>query len=119
MAKDRTPRGIEVGRAAELIRGGEALALDVREPNEWDAGHIPGATHVPMDEVQRRVGELPTDRPVIAVCRSGGRSGRVANKLRSRGFEIENLEGGMLAWQEAGLPIDPAGGRVAEHRAGG
>lgn len=115
MAKDRTPRGIEVGRAAELIRGGEALALDVREPNEWAAGHIPGATHVPKDEIQQRLGEFPTDRPVIAVCRSG----RVANKLRSRGFEIENLEGGMLAWQEAGLPIDPAGGRVAEHRAEG
>lgn len=105
--------GVDVHEAARLRESGEALVLDVREQEEWQAGRIPEATFIPMDEVDRRLGELPRDRRLITVCRSGNRSGRVADDLRAKGYEAENIEGGMQAWHEAGLPIEPPGGRVA------
>lgn len=91
--------------------------VDVRDPNEWEAGRIEGALHIPVDDLAERVGELDRDRPVVAVCRSGNRSGRAAEWLREEGFDAENLEGGMQAWAEAGLPFtaaDGGPGRVAE-----
>ncbi|MEX1164012.1 MAG: rhodanese-like domain-containing protein [Nitriliruptor sp.] len=83
----------------------EVQLLDVREPPEWDAGHIEGAVHVPMGELSSRQGELAQDRTIVAVCRSGNRSGQVSNALRRAGYEVENLEGGMQAWQRDGLPF--------------
>ncbi|MEX1178471.1 MAG: rhodanese-like domain-containing protein [Nitriliruptor sp.] len=79
--------------------------LDVREQDEWDAGHIDGADHVPMGELAARQGELAQDRTIVAVCRSGNRSGQVTNALRRAGYDIENLEGGMQAWAREGLPF--------------
>jgi rhodanese-related sulfurtransferase len=90
--------------------------IDVRELDEWEAGRIEGARHIPMSELGDRLGEIDKDRPLVAVCRSGARSGRVVDVLRSRGYDAENLEGGMQAWEQAGLPFSaPAGGpgRVA------
>lgn len=92
-------------------------ALDVRYPNEWEAGRIPGAPHIPGDDRAERVDELDRDRPVVTVCRSGGRSDRAAQFLREDGFDAENLDGGMQAWADAGLAYragDGAEGRVAE-----
>jgi rhodanese-related sulfurtransferase len=83
----------------------EVQVLDVREPHEWAAGHIEGALHIPMRQLESRVGELATDRRIVAVCRSGARSGRVAAALRAAGYDAANLEGGMQAWEEAGLPF--------------
>lgn len=83
--------------------------VDVRNPDEWDAGHIEGADHVPMDQVRSRQDEIATDRTVVAVCRSGARSGDVAAALRRAGYDAENLEGGLQAWSRAGLPL------VTEH----
>jgi rhodanese-related sulfurtransferase len=94
----------------------EVQLIDVRESDEWDAGRIEGARHIPMGELGARLDELDTDRVVVAVCRSGARSGRVVDALRSRGYHAENLDGGMQAWELAGLPFSaPAGGpgRVA------
>jgi rhodanese-related sulfurtransferase len=90
--------------------------VDVREPDEWRAGHIKGATHIPVRQVRRRLDELATDRMIVTVCRSGRRSGKVARSLRRAGYEAENLDGGMRAWQDAGLPFvaeDGADPRVA------
>ena len=86
-------------------RRDEAFLLDVREPVEWDAGHAPDAHLVPMGELGARQDELPKDQLIIAVCRSGARSAAVVDALTRAGYRAENLEGGMLAWREAGLPM--------------
>lgn len=83
--------------------------LDVREDDEWAAGHVPGAVHIPMGELPARVEELPEEE-LIVVCRSGGRSARASAWLNSTGFDAYNLEGGLAAWQRAGLPLTAEGG---------
>ena len=90
--------------------------IDVREPDEWEAGRIEGARHIPLGELGNRLGEIDRGRPVVAVCRSGSRSGKAADALRARGYDAENLDGGMQAWEQAGLPFsapDGGPGRVA------
>lgn len=88
----------------------EVFLLDVREPLEWDAGHAPGAHHVPMGELGGRQAELPSEQLIVAVCRSGARSAAVVGALIRAGYQAENLEGGMLAWREADLPMVAEGG---------
>jgi rhodanese-related sulfurtransferase len=91
-------------------RLGELQLIDVREPDEWEAGRIEGALHIPLGEINERIGEIDQSRPLVAVCRSGARSGRVAEALRANGYDAENLDGGMQAWELAGLPFStPAG----------
>lgn len=92
-------------------RSDEVVLLDVREPAEWAAGHIEGAVHLPMSELNARQDEIPTDRPIVCVCRSGQRSGKVTQALTRAGYDAENMEGGMLAWAEAGSPIVTDEGR--------
>jgi rhodanese-related sulfurtransferase len=84
--------------------------LDVREQDEWDAGHIEGAQHIPLGELGARLAEVPREQVVLAVCRSGSRSDRAAKGLRLSGFEAENLDGGVAAWTRAGLPLVAKGG---------
>jgi rhodanese-related sulfurtransferase len=90
----------------------ELVAVDVREPSEWDAGHIAGALWIPMGEFADRVSELPHGRLAI-VCRSGARSGVVADWLERSGVDAVNLAGGMQAWHAASLPIEPVDGWIA------
>lgn len=86
------------------------VLLDVREQAEWDAGHIEGAVHIPMTELNTRQGEIPADRPIVCVCRSGQRSAMVTQALVGAGYDAHNLEGGMLAWAESRQPIVTADG---------
>jgi rhodanese-related sulfurtransferase len=91
--------------------------LDVREPNEWEAGHIDGAIHVPLGQLMAGAerGRLDTDRQVIVVCKTGNRSELGALMLQARGYDAQNLEGGTERWVAAGLPIvadDGTQGRV-------
>jgi rhodanese-related sulfurtransferase len=80
--------------------------LDVREPDEWEAGHAPHAVHLPMQEVPVRMSEIPQDQAVVVTCRAGGRSAQVTAYLRAQGFdEVVNLAGGMQAWEAAGRPL--------------
>lgn len=83
----------------------DALVLDVREQFEWDAGHIEGSVHIPMNEIPRRIEELPKDQKVIVVCHLGQRSAHVANFLAQQGYEVENLDGGLEHWSAEGLPL--------------
>lgn len=99
MAVEVTPLGVE-----DLMRSGATL-VDVREPDEWSAGHAPDAHLIPMSQVEARVGEIPADRPAVVVCRSGGRSNAIAQLLSSHGINAVNVAGGMRAWQQAGLPV--------------
>jgi rhodanese-related sulfurtransferase len=87
--------------------------LDVREGIEWLAGHIEGATHIPMNQVPQRIGEIPTDSTVVVVCKSGGRSAAVTDYLRGRGLDAVNLAGGVIAWSAAGRPLVTDSGAAA------
>jgi rhodanese-related sulfurtransferase len=82
-----------------------SVLLDVREQDEWDAGHAPQALHIPLAELPDRVGELPEDVRAIVVCHSGGRSARATAWLTQGGYDAVNLDGGMIAWARAGLPV--------------
>ena len=98
--------------AAERLAAGDADLIDVRERYEWDAGHIEDARHVPVHELAAVAPELDPTRPVVLVCRVGGRSAMATDAFRRAGFEAYNLAGGVLAWERAGLPFD---GLVADH----
>jgi rhodanese-related sulfurtransferase len=105
---DRVP-DIDVAQAQQMLAEGAAL-LDVRRADEWQAGHAPQALHVPLDALQQRVADVPTDRQVVAVCRSGARSARAAAFLRGHGIDVVNLDGGMQAWARSGGDVVGAGG---------
>ncbi|WP_067509590.1 rhodanese-like domain-containing protein [Actinoplanes sp. TFC3] len=91
-----------------------AYLLDVREPDEWAAGHAPGAHHLPMMEVPARIAEIPADTEVVVVCRSGGRSGQVVSYLMGNGWDnVHNLDGGMLGWAAAGRDVVDESGQPA------
>jgi rhodanese-related sulfurtransferase len=88
--------------------------LDVREPDEWAAGHAPDAHHLPMMEVPARMAEVPADTEVVVVCRSGGRSGQVVSYLMGNGWEnVRNLDGGMQSWAAAGRDVISENGQPA------
>ena len=95
---------IDVAAMADRLAEG-AYLLDVRQPDEYADGHVPGAVLVPLGQVGERIDEVPTDRTVYVICRSGARSGRAAEALRSRGVDAVNVAGGMLAWAEGDRPI--------------
>lgn len=103
-------REVGPGEAREAVEAG-AVLLDVREPEEWESGHAPEAVHIPLGELTARVDELPADKDVMVICRSGNRSARAAQWLSTRGGgEVANVAGGMAAWQQLGLPIEAGDG---------
>jgi rhodanese-related sulfurtransferase len=98
--------------AKPLIDDGAQL-VDVRTEDEFTAGHIPGARHVPLPDLRSEAAGLDQARPVVVYCRSGDRSGVAADAFAASGWDAHSIEGGLLAWSEAGLPIEPEGGTVA------
>lgn len=104
----RAGAGVSPLQATLLINREDAIVVDVREPHEYSTGHLPNARHIPTGALEKRLGELEKHRskPVIVVCHSGNRSTSACNALRKGGFEkVYNLSGGMLAWEQAGLPV--------------
>jgi len=98
--------------AAERVAAGRAQLIDVREPYEWEAGRIEGARHVPLQQLAEAAMTLDPARPLVLVCRVGARSAMAADAFRDAGFEADNLGGGVVAWEAAGLPFE---GYVADH----
>jgi rhodanese-related sulfurtransferase len=107
--------GNEVSRdeAQKLIEDG-AQVIDVRTDHEWEVGRIAGASHLPLDELAQRVGEIDKERPVVLYCRGGNRSTMAAAALADAGYDAVKLSEGIVGWAEAGLPVDPDDGYVAE-----
>ena len=105
----------EVSReeAQALLEDGAQL-VDVRAPHEWEAGRISGAVHLPLDELAERAGELDAGRPVVLYCRGGNRSSMATEALAESGYDAAKLTEGIVGWAEAGLPLDPEEGYVAE-----
>jgi rhodanese-related sulfurtransferase len=85
--------------------GDAVVLLDVREHDEWQRGHAPGAQHIPMGDVPARMAEIDTEAQLFVVCHAGGRSQRVAQYLARNGYEPVNVAGGMLAWAGAGRSV--------------
>lgn len=101
------PDTVDVSTVAAIKDQEGVWVLDVREQSEYDEGHIPGVTLIPMGEVPNRLSEIPTDQQVIVTCRSGNRSGQITEYLREQGFtNVHNMEGGILAWQAAGFEVE-------------
>lgn len=99
---------IEPQQAVQTMNHDDAVLLDVREDGEVEKGRISGSVHIPLSKLGARKDELEKHRqgPIIVACRSGNRSGKAAAMLRKEGYEpVYNLKGGMLAWQNAGLPV--------------
>lgn len=110
--------GLEVDAAAlaEMISAGDVEVVDVRRDYEYEAGHIPGARHVEMNDLTANAESLPKDRPVVFYCRSGNRSGMAAEAFGQAGFDAHNVAGGIMAWVDLENPLEPADGTVAEPR---
>jgi rhodanese-related sulfurtransferase len=88
-----------------LSEGEKLLLLDVREPAEYREAHVPGSTLVPLGQLAYKLEELPRDLPIVAVCRSGNRSSVAVSLLQRAGFtQVENLQGGIIAWARSGGP---------------
>lgn len=107
--------GKEVSReeARKLVEGGAQL-IDVRADHEWEAGRIEGATHLPLAELSERAGEIDKERPVVVYCRGGNRSTMAVAALADAGYDAAKMSEGIVGWAEAGLPLAPEGGVVAE-----
>jgi rhodanese-related sulfurtransferase len=111
---ERAPDEIELppARVAEMVESGGAVAIDVREADEWEAGHAPGARHVLLTELHTEAESIDRGRPVIFQCRSGNRSRMAAEAFRASGYDAYNMAGGLSAWAAQGLPLDPSDGQV-------
>ncbi|MBX0330929.1 rhodanese-like domain-containing protein [Oscillochloris sp. ZM17-4] len=91
---------------AKLTAGESLFLLDVRTPEEFTQdGHVAQATLIPLDQLDSRLAELPSDQPIACICRSGNRSTTACNDLLARGYDVTNVTGGMNAWKAAGLPV--------------
>jgi rhodanese-related sulfurtransferase len=102
--------------ARRRFEAGEVQVVDVREDSEWNQSRVPGdVQHIPLGELQQQAAALAKDKPVVFQCRAGSRSLMAAQAFRAAGYEAYSLTGGLLAWDEAGLPLDPPGAGVAEH----
>lgn len=99
---------VDVTEARQRLDNREAMMIDVREPDEWAAGHVAGAKHIPLGDLPTRLEEVPRDQAVLLFCRSGNRSGKATALLQAQGYDqVANVEGGIIAWQSAGLPVTP------------
>ncbi len=93
-------------QATRLINDSGAVLLDVRDGSEFSAGHLPNARNIPVQDLEKRIKELPSGKPVIVVCESGTRAARAAAALRKHGRnDVFCLDGGIRGWQAAGLPV--------------
>ncbi len=107
MGEDYTPQQV-----AELLAGGGVQVIDVRMAHEHEAGHIAGTRLIELSDLPTEADSIDRDTPVIFYCRSGSRSAMATEAFTQAGFDAHNMEGGMVAWEAAGLAMEPADGFV-------
>ena len=100
---------------AAALADGSAQVIDVREPYEREAGHMPGSEHVELQELPSRADSVDRDRPVIFTCRTGSRSLMAAQAFRRAGYDAWSMAGGLEQWVQEGRELEPADGKVAPH----
>ena len=100
---------------SELLAGGEIQLIDVRQPHEHEAGRIAGDRLIELTELAAQAPTIDRDRAVVFYCRTGSRSAMATQAFRGAGFDAHNMAGGLVDWQAAGLPLEPADGYVAAH----
>ena len=105
---DYTPNQV-----ADLLADDQIQLIDVREPDEYEAGRIAGAHLIPMSRLPAEADDLDPEQPVVFYCRTGSRSAMATEAFRHAGFDAHNMTGGLIDWDAAGLPLEPADGRVA------
>jgi len=110
MSDDYTPRQV-----ATMLEQDDIQLIDVRTAPEHEAGHIAGGRWIELTDLPAQAGTIDRDRPVVFYCRSGARSGMATEALRQAGYDAHNMIGGLLEWDAAALPLEPADGRVADH----
>jgi rhodanese-related sulfurtransferase len=106
-------REVSRDEARRLLDAGAQL-VDVRADHEWEAGHIAGASHIPLAELSQRAGEIDKDKPVVLYCRGTNRSSMATAALAAAGYDAVKLSEGIVGWEEEGLPLEPDDGYVAE-----
>lgn len=104
MAEELSPQQVRELAGAQLV--------DVRTQEEREAAHIPGTAHIPLERLEESAAELDRDRPLVLYCRSGDRSAMAAEAFSASGWDATSLQGGILAWADSGLPLEPEGGEV-------
>ena len=104
---DGLPREVSVDEGYQLVQSG-VFMLDIRTQEEWDEYHAPNATLIPLDQLQNRLAELPKDREILVVCRSGNRSRQGRDILLSAGFNAVSMSGGLKEWAAQGYPVEGA-----------
>jgi rhodanese-related sulfurtransferase len=102
-------------RVADMLEAGQIALVDVRTPEEHEAGHVAGDTHLPIERLAQGAADLETSKPLVFYCRVGERSAVAAEALSASGREAYSMAGGLIAWSERGLPLEPEGGVVSEH----
>jgi rhodanese-related sulfurtransferase len=108
MDSDYSPQDV-----AKLLQNGDIQLVDVREPEEHEAGRIAGGRLVPLGELAAHAETISREEPIVFYCRSGSRSAMAAEAFRQAGFDAHNMAGGLLEWAAAGLPLEPSDGHVA------
>lgn len=104
-------------RVAEVMRGSDDgwQVIDVREPYEREAGHLPGSRHIELERLAAQADTIDRDHPVVFYCRLGARSAMATQAFVAAGYDAYNLSGGIAAWDAAGLELEPRDGHVADH----
>jgi rhodanese-related sulfurtransferase len=115
MAGDEAVVDVAPEWVRERHEAGEIELIDVREPYEWDAGHVSGARHIELERVASEASTIAKDKPVVFYCAVGSRSGMAANAFRRAGYDAYSMDGGITAWDAQGLPLEPPDGQVAGH----
>jgi len=110
--------GLEIDPAdvAKLAESGEADVIDVRRDYEHEAGHIAGSRHIEMNDLTANADSISKDKPVVFYCRGGSRSAMAAEAFSQAGYDAHNMTGGMAAWAEQELPLEPSDGEIAGPR---
>ncbi|MEX2195869.1 MAG: rhodanese-like domain-containing protein [Thermoleophilaceae bacterium] len=112
MTDEATIHELPPARVKELSDAGQAQVVDVRTQEEREAGHLPGSAHIPLERLEQSAGEMDREWPVVFYCRGGDRSAMAADAFRASGWDASSMEGGIVAWAEGGLPLEPERGEI-------